>query len=53
MKMEFKNAIATAELPANPALAKSMTAVFSRTPNPPRDIGKRVIAPMIGIKIKK
>jgi len=55
IKKEFIKAIAIAELSLIPipAFAKKNTAVLSRTPNPPSEIGRSVTAPIIGIKTKK
>jgi len=36
-----------------PAFAKKNIVVASLKPSPPNDMGKRVIAPIIGIKTKK
>jgi len=53
IKNEFRNPMAAAGFCASPALAKSMTEVFSRMPNPPTETGRSVTAPMMGIKTKK
>lgn len=45
--------MATAELLATPALAKKSTVIFSLNPRPPIEIGNKVIAPIMGKKMKK
>ena len=53
MNKKFSKDIAIAASLPTPALAKKKTVAASLKPKPPIDMGNRVIAPIIGIKIKK
>ena len=52
-KEKLKRDMAKARSLETPALAKKYMVVASRRPRPPIEMGKRVIAPTMGIKIKK
>jgi len=53
MKKKDTSDIAKAKSLPTPALAKKNIVVASLNPRPPNDIGSKVIAPIMGIKIKK
>jgi hypothetical protein len=53
IKKETVSDMANAELWSMLILAKRKTLIFSLTPKPPMEIGNKVIAPIIGKKIKK
>jgi hypothetical protein len=53
MKEKFINDMAKAISLAKPAFAKKKIVLASLKPKPPRDIGNKVIAPIMGRKTKK
>ena len=53
IKKKPKREINKARCSLTPALTKKNTVAFSLKPKPPMDMGSNVIAPIIGMKIKK
>ncbi len=53
IKKKETSDIAKARSLLTPALAKKKTVVASLNPRPPNDMGSKVIAQIMGIKIKK